>query len=355
MIPCGTPIIIKQKRKNTTPQNELKIKVRKTETFSSTNTEEVSIDTLSLIPCGTPIITKQKRKNTTPQNELKIKVRKLQTFASTNTEEVIIDTLSLIPCGTAWDQNSCAYDAILCIVHAMWTRNKDQYTHIFNGTNNEILSNLALNFRKHSFGLKTLESTRDDMRCFLHQLAPSHFGWGELTAASHIIIYMFTLPADTMVFKYRCKNNHVTQCRTPDNTCLIYAGNRRYASISDWLGTMNEETDKSCTICSEQLLIVKEFAFPLPFIALDFSGQTMQIDATFTISINNAETSYKLCGIIYFGDAHYTACVVTDNGMVWFHNGIATGQNLIYEGMLNNLSLKDCKGKAALMAIYLRC
>ena len=81
----------------------------------------------------------------------------------------------------------------------------------------------------------------------------------------------------------------------------------------------------------------------------------MQIDATFTISINNAETSYKLCGIIYFGDAHYTACVVTDNGMVWFHDGIATGQNLIYEGMLNNLSLKDCKGKAALIAIYLRC
>ena len=158
-----TPIITK-KRKNITPQNEHKTKVRKTETFASTNTEEVSINTLSLIPCGTPIITKKKRKNTNPQNELKIKVRKAQTFASTNTEEVSIDTLSLIPCGTAWDQNSCAYDAILCIMHAMWVRNKDQYTHIFNGTNNEILSNLALNFRKHSCGLKTLESTRDDMR-----------------------------------------------------------------------------------------------------------------------------------------------------------------------------------------------
>jgi len=90
------------------------------------------------------------------------------------------------------DFSAVHIDAILCIVHAMWARNRDQYTHIFSGTNNEILSNLALNFRRHSFGLKTLESTRDDIRCFLHQLAPSYFGWGELTAVSHIILYMFS-------------------------------------------------------------------------------------------------------------------------------------------------------------------
>ena len=59
---------------------------------------------------------------------------------------------------------------------------------------------------------------------------------------------------------------------------------------------------------------------------------------------------------LYFGDAHYTACIVTDNGMVWSHDGIATGQNLIYyEGMSINLPLNDCKGKAALIAIYVRC
>ncbi|KAF8346796.1 hypothetical protein F5887DRAFT_882720 [Amanita rubescens] len=121
------------------------------------------------------------------------------------------------------------------------------------------------------------------------------------------------------------------------------------------MGTVNEETDKSCTTCNDQLLIVKEFAFPLPFIALDFAGQTIQIDANFTISINNTETSYKLCGIIYFGDAHYTAHVVCDNGMVWFHDGIETGQNLNYEGMLYNLSLSNCKDKDALTAIYVRC
>ena len=88
--------------------------------------------------------------------------------------------------------------------------------------------------------------------------------------------------------------------------------------------------------------MLKNLHFPLPFIALDFSGQMMQIDATFTISNNNVETSYSLCGIIYFGDAHYTAHVVCENGMVWFHDGIAT-------------SLNNCRGKEALAAIYVRC
>ena len=121
---------------------------------------------------------------------------------------------------------------------------------------------------------------------------------------------------------------------------------------------MNEETDKNCATCNEKLLIIKKFAFPLPFIALDFSGQIIHIDATFTVSISNVETSYKLCGIIYFGDAHYTARVISDSGMVWFHDGIATGQELLYEGVLNqneNISLNNCEGKDALIAIYVKC
>jgi hypothetical protein len=118
-----------------------------------------------------------KRKEITPQKEHKPKMRKTHSLPNTNRDEPEVDIQSLMPCGLAWHQNSCAYDAILSIVHAMWASNKDKYTQIFNGTNNEILVNLALNFMRHASGLKTLESTRDDMRRFLHQLLPHYFGW----------------------------------------------------------------------------------------------------------------------------------------------------------------------------------
>jgi hypothetical protein len=73
------------------------------------------------------------------------------------------------------------------------------------------------------------------------------------------------------------------------------------------------------------------------------------------VSINNAEVSYKLCGVIYFGDAHFTSHVISDNGMVWFHDGLETGQRLRYKGMLDNtFSLNQCGGREAVAAIYVK-
>ena len=133
-----------------------------------------------------------KRKEITPQKEHKAKVSKTHSFPNTNRVEPDVDIHSLMPCGLAWHQNSCAYNAILSIVHAMWANNKDKCTQIFNGSNNEILVNLALNFMKHASEIKTLESTRDDMRHFLHQLAPHYFGWAQFTSFPLIAKYMFT-------------------------------------------------------------------------------------------------------------------------------------------------------------------
>jgi hypothetical protein len=177
--------------------------------------------------CDSPDTPKKtmKRKEITPQKDHKAKMSKTGSHPSTNRNEPNIDIQSLMPCGIVWHQNSCAYDAIISVMHTMWASNKDKYTQIFNDTNNEILVNLALNFMKHSSKIKTLESTRDDMRRFLHQLAPRYFQWAQFTSIPLIAKYMLTFPADTMTYTYRCKNNHITPARTPDNTCLI-SGNR---------------------------------------------------------------------------------------------------------------------------------
>ena len=197
---------------------------------------------------------------------------------------------------------------------------------------------------------------RDDMRQFLHQLAPHYFHWAQFTSFPLIAKYMLTFPADTMTYTYKCKNNHITPARTPDNTCLISAGNTIYASVLEWMTSMNEESQRSCITCSEKLTLVKTFPFPLLFIALDFAGQLMHVDATFTVSINNAEICYRLCGVIYFGDSHFTSHVINDNHMVWFHDGRVTCEKMTYEGMLDNtFSLNQCGDKEAVAAIYVKC
>lgn len=175
--------------------------------------------TINITKYATPITTpckSKKRKEITPQKEHKSKVSKTQPILSIDSTETYIDPNSLIPCGTAWHQNSCAYDATLCIVHAIWSCNKEQYIQIFNNMNNEIMSNLSSNFLQHAAGRKTLDSTRDDMRHYLHQLSPHNFGWGQFTSACHLLKYMLTYPTEIMNYKYKCTNNHVTNARVPD-------------------------------------------------------------------------------------------------------------------------------------------
>ena len=102
--------------------------------------------------------------------------------------------------------------------------------------------------------------------------------------------------------------------------------------------------------------ITSLFLFPLPFMALDFANQDLQINHTFHIEINNQECVYKLHGIVYYGDSHFTACVISNNDMVWYHDGIATGRSLSYEGTFQNFNrpLKTCGSKEAVIIIYVK-
>ena len=74
--------------------------------------------------------------------------------------------------------------------------------------------------------------------------------------------------------------------------------------------------------------------------------------------IDNNEVTYKLQGIVYYGEAHFTSRVIYENGMVWHHDGLETGKNLVYEGTLNNLQSEDLssnRGRPATLAIYVKC
>jgi hypothetical protein len=117
---------------------------------------------------------------------------------------------------------------------------------------------------------------------------------------------------------------------------------------------LKEETNVTCSYCLEKMEIAHRFLLPLPFIVLDFSSKQLQIDATFRLLINNEECIYGLQGIVYYGDSHFTARVVSKNGMVWFHDGIATGQSLLYEGTILTFtgSFNLCRGKEAAVVVY---
>ena len=68
----------------------------------------------------------------------------------------------------------------------------------------------------------------------------------------------------------------------------------------------------------------------------------MTIDPQISILVNGSSHLYQLRGVIYFGGQHFVACLIEQDATVWYHDGIVTGRNMIYEGQLDSVNLQYC-------------
>ena len=90
-----------------------------------------------------------------------------------------------------------------------------------------------------------------------------------------------------------------------------------------------------------------------PLIVFDLAWKKTEIDPQFVLTVNGVSKQYKLRGIIYFGNNHFTSRIISYTGQTWFHDGITTGQSVIYEGEIQHLkAINTCQGKQASVAIY---
>ena len=66
-------------------------------------------------------------------------------------------------------------------------------------------------------------------------------------------------------------------------------------------------------------------------------------------------TIIPICGIIYLEGFHFTARVITLGKKVWYHDGQTTGNQVNYEGNLDDFSemgLYKCNDRIAVAIIY---
>ncbi|KAF8871882.1 hypothetical protein BD779DRAFT_1451485 [Infundibulicybe gibba] len=74
-----------------------------------------------------------------------------------------------------------------------------------------------------------------------------------------------------------------------------------------------------------------------------------------TLLVDGRQHSYALRGIVYHGDNHFTARVVTVEGRVWYHDGMVTGRELVPEGILTSrIDLTSCQSRTAIVTVYAR-
>ncbi|TDL15283.1 hypothetical protein BD410DRAFT_732934 [Rickenella mellea] len=93
-------------------------------------------------------------------------------------------------------------------------------------------------------------------------------------------------------------------------------------------------------------------------LALDVYAQNTSISHKLTWKIWDDTKTLRLAGIIYLGNAHFTARIIDQNQNVWWHDGMTTKNKCINEGNLKNITpqkLKLLDGRKACLVIYEAC
>ena len=72
------------------------------------------------------------------------------------------------------------------------------------------------------------------------------------------------------------------------------------------------------------------------FLVFDFGGlNDLEINKSFLLSKDGIQYLFKIRGVIYFSQNHFTSHVITQSGQIWFHDGMTLQHSMRYEGLLD--------------------
>ncbi|KAF8880327.1 hypothetical protein BD779DRAFT_1422597, partial [Infundibulicybe gibba] len=230
-----------------------------------------------------------------------------------------------MPLGTRWQSNSCAYDATVSILYNVWRDDTSRWTEMFRTINLELMGLLATGFMNHENGLYTLENVRDFFHRALDRSAPGRFGWGEFTSVHSVIDRALHTSVPVLSSDLTCTNGHVAaRPNLSVNGCMINAIVTHESRDSN--GGFRVNASSICTSCGADVYRQFSYIQAPPLLAFDIAGCGSRhvIEDSLSIAVNNQIWTYALRGVIYHGHGHFTARVITADGIVWYHDGMDT-------------------------------
>jgi hypothetical protein len=260
-----------------------------------------------------------------------------------------------VPLGFIWSNNSCAYDSVLTILYYIWVSDNTGLKERFSDMNNILGQILQQNFQSIDNN-QQFERFRDTFRKSLEEIDSRNHSFGRMAAVHSLLEHLLTTERVTSRVYYRCSNEH-TEIVHDDFSGFLNSGTLRYNSIQQWIDSPNWRSNRRCRSCNNTYTQTVSYIDLPKIIAFDIVDKSTTIDSTISV-VQQSEIilNYRLMGIIYFGDMHFVSRVIRPDGQVWFHDGMSTGRNLIYQGNLNSheTDLSAIHSKTAHSVIYCR-
>ena len=280
--------------------------------------------------------------------------KKRKTFSQTTDNDMNA------PLGLQWDSNdySCSYDALFGILYNIWIQNPDKWQKDFDYINEDHLGILAHGFDKVRQGETPLEAIRDAMRIELHKLDPEAFPMGENSSSVGELAFKM-LSSDKVISESQllCSSCDYAEHEVDhDLGHVLIAKNSTPLSTLKWVAELEKSTKKKCPDCSSKL--VKQLYYTeIPKLMI-FEYPEMNIKTSHKIKFktdNQKNIVLHLRGIVYHGENHFTSRIISQDGDMWFHDGMTTGTGCENDGHLRITSdkkLYNCKGRQLVLAVY---
>ncbi|KAK6977321.1 hypothetical protein R3P38DRAFT_2810498 [Favolaschia claudopus] len=222
---------------------------------------------------------------------------------------------------------SCAYDSIFTVLLAVWKLDPAKWTHRFSQTSKS-LDTLAAGFQRNLDRVGSLEQARDAVRRHFRSLDAVKFPAGHrFTSLNNVSDVLF---ADRCwgVRSEKCLNCNHTVTEGPGFRTMRYivvdksrSNNESLFSIADWANAhMTFETAKEAP----------------PILVFALTSPEVIVNPKLRILVDGKGIDYVLCGVIYGGRKHFTSRIIKRNGDIWYNDGIETGRNSEFEGVLES-------------------
>ena len=290
-------------------------------------------------PCSPP----RKRK----RSDMFIPLKKLKMIEFEATSLGSLQSLSTnVPYGTQWENNSCAYDAILTLLFNVWREDPASIQASWWELQSDTLNELLDSFRSHesipaerSEARYTLDQIREYMRHHLARLS-GNFMFGEYTSVDSVLDCLLTSASVvTRSFRFCPRGHDIDMRQAKSSSChIVLLRHGCNLDLQEYLDDITRPLNATCPVCPEILSRRFTFALHPPLITIELrlhkDPSTLE---ELDITSGGVQQKYHLRGLIYYAAEHFTACFIAQSGMVWYHDGLLTGRSLVYEGMVLNV------------------
>ncbi|KAF8238540.1 hypothetical protein L208DRAFT_1490316, partial [Tricholoma matsutake] len=154
-----------------------------------------------------------------------------------------------------------------------------------------------------------------------------------------------------------CPNNHpVDRADVLTSSCQIILLHES-STIQAFVDDHYIVCASCCHVCGEHLTRQYAFEESPAMIAFDMSQhQTSLLESIVIATVNRQNMTYKLRGVMYHREDHFTSRFITESGSVWYHNGMSTGHQMEYEGNISDIihEFGTCRLHITVCAIYVK-